>query len=293
VKLSKDLLRIDSEDISLKIVSFIKHRVGVAGAEGVVIGTSGGLDSSTVAILCAEALGPEKTLCLILPEQSSPTSSNVEDALSLCEKFNLQYEIIEISPILASFKKACSGLNLENEKIVFGNIKARTRMMILYAYANTLSRLVVGTGNKSEIATGYFTKYGDGGVDILPIGDLYKTQVRQLAKALGVPEKIMAKSPSAGLWPGQTDEEELGISYDQLDLILYGLEFWMLLEEIAEQLKISLEKVKNIEKKIHITEHKRRGSIILKLGYRTFGLDWRVPLDQPINIRKNGGAYFG
>ena len=293
MKLSKDLLRIDTEDISRKIVSFIKHRVGVAGAEGVVIGTSGGLDSSTVAVLCAQALGPEKTLCLILPEKNSNDPSNIEDALSLCEKFNLPYEIIEISPILESVKKVCPKLNLENKKVVFGNIKARTRMIILYAYANALSLLVVGTGNKSELATGYFTKYGDGGVDILPIGDLYKTQVRQLAKALGVPEKIMAKSPSAGLWPGQTDEEELGISYDQLDLILYGIEFWMPLEEIAEQLKIPLEKVTNIEKKIHTNEHKRRGSIILKLGYRTFGLDWRVPLNQTANIRKNGGAYFG
>ena len=284
MKLSKDLLRIDTEEISRKIVSFIKHRVGVAGLEGVVVGTSGGLDSSTVAVLCAQALGPEKTLCLILPEQNSKDPSNIEDALSLCEKFNLQFEIIEISPILESVKKACPKLNLENEKVVFGNIKARTRMMILYAYANALCRLVVGTGNKSELATGYFTKYGDGGVDILPIGDLYKTQVRQLAKNLGVPEKILTKSPSAGLWLGQTDEEELGISYDKLDLILYGLEFWMPLEEISEQLKISFEKVKNIEKKIHTTEHKRRVGIILKLGYRTFSLDWRIPINQPTNI---------
>lgn len=293
MKLSKELLRIDIEDISRKISSFIKHRVGVARAEGVLIGTSGGLDSSTVAVLSVQAVGPEKTLCLILPEKKSNDSSNVEDALSLCEKFNLSYEIIEISPILESIKKTCLKLDLENKKIVFGNIKARTRMMILYGYANALRHLVVGTGNKSEIATGYFTKYGDGGVDILPIGDLYKTQVQQLAKALDIPEKIITKSPSAGLWPGQTDEEELGISYDQLDLILYGLEFWMPIEEISEQLKIPLEKVTNIEKKIHTTEHKRRGSIILKLGYRTFSLDWRVPLNQPTNIRKKRGDYFG
>ena len=131
----------------------------------------------------------------------------------------IEYKIIEISPVLASFSSALPVFD-GNAKTANGNLKARTRMCILYYHANLLGRMVIGTGNKTELLIGYFTKYGDGGVDIEPIGDLYKTQVRSLSKYMGIPVRMIEKTPTAGLWPGQTDESELGVSYEMADQIL-------------------------------------------------------------------------
>ncbi|MEW5760546.1 MAG: NAD(+) synthase, partial [Candidatus Thermoplasmatota archaeon] len=156
-----------------------------------------------------------------------------------------------------------------------GNLKARIRMLLLYAYANSKNLIVVGTGNKTELLCGYFTKFGDGGADILPIGDLYKTQVREMARFLEIPEKIINKVPSAGLWKGQTDEDELGIKYEKLDKILYGIELGLDKNEISNKVELPIKEVERIMNMVELTKHKRKFPLIPKIGYCTVGFDWR------------------
>ncbi|MHA1832497.1 MAG: NAD+ synthase [Candidatus Baldrarchaeia archaeon] len=270
MSVSEISLDIDPKDVTEKIVSFIRDKVEEASASGVVIGLSGGVDSSTVAFLSVKALGPEKVLGLIMPTDVT-RKEDIEDAVNAAELLKIKYEIINLSPVLKSFKevlKKCEHFSEENI-VAFGNIHARVRMILLYYHANILNRIVAGTGNKSELLIGYFTKYGDGGVDILPIGDLYKTQVRQLARYLGVPEKIVLKTPSAGLWEGQTDEGEIGITYDTLDKILHGLvDLKMDPKVLSETLKIPVETVERVKEMILKSEHKRNVPPIAKIVYK-------------------------
>jgi NAD+ synthase len=161
------------------------------------------------------------------------------------------------------------------DKRAKGNVKARLRMAALYAEAARRGALVLGTGNKSELLTGYFTKWGDGGCDLLPIGDLYKTQVRALAQDIEIPGAIIRKTPSAGLWPGQTDEGELGIGYDELDQVLLGLELKMDDREIVRRTKLPAQEVAMVRARVESTSHKRRLPPVCKLGLRTVGIDWR------------------
>lgn len=205
----------DFLSVEKRIEGFIASRVERAGADGVVLGLSGGLDSATVAALCARALGPDRVLALIMPAPVSP-HRDVEAAKKLAHGLGVRQKTIPLRSILEAFRE-----HLDNgDKRAMGNLAARVRMTLLYYQANRLNYLVVGTGNKSEISVGYTTKYGDSACDILPLGDLYKTEVRELAKSLGVPESVIEKTPSAGLWPGQTDEGELGMSYEELDKAL-------------------------------------------------------------------------
>lgn len=255
------------------ITLFIAHRVELAGARGVVIGISGGLDSAVVATLCVRALGKEKVLGMMMPEKRpSPEAVLAAEWLGIGCRVEpigeLTKEAVEAGP--EGLSKECAG-----------NIKARLRMLLLYAEANQNGRLVVGTGNKSELLTGYFTKFGDGGADILPIGDLYKTQVRQLAEGLRVPEKILKLAPTAGLYPGQTDEAELGISYERLDRILLGLELRLEPSQIAQKAGVSVSEVERIGMRVQATAHKRILPAIPKLGIRTIGLDWREEMTPP------------
>jgi len=199
------------------ISRWIGLQVNSAGAKGGVVGMSGGLDSSVTALLCKQALGDE-LLGLILPCHSDPLDEH--HARMVADRFDIRVEKIDLGPV---FEVLLSILPAGGE-VTVANLKPRLRMMTLYYYSNRLDYLVVGSGNKSELQTGYFTKYGDGGVDILPLGGLSKTDVRALAQELGVPEEIMAKPPSAGLWSGQTDEGELGITYEELDRALQMLE---------------------------------------------------------------------
>lgn len=199
----------------------IGHWIGLqakmAGARGAVVGMSGGLDSSVTAILCKRALG-EDVQGLILPCHSD--LADEEHARLVARLFDIRVDKIDLGPVLDMLL----GCLPEDGEVPVANLKPRLRMITLYYYSNRLDYLVVGTGNKSELMTGYFTKYGDGGVDILPLGGLLKTEVRDLAKELGVPVEIMEKPPSAGLWMGQTDEGELGIAYEELDQALRSLE---------------------------------------------------------------------
>jgi len=196
------------------IPKWIRNQVKSAKAKGCIVGISGGIDSAVVAALCLKAMGGKNVLGLILPCHS--LKEDINDAVLTAKVIGLQTKTINLTPLYDILLKIFP----KGKKMAFANIKPRLRMIALYYFANMLNYLVVGTGNKSELSVGYFTKYGDGGVDIMPIAGLYKNSVRNLAKTLGIPDKIITKKPTAGLWPGQTDEGEMGITYNELDAIL-------------------------------------------------------------------------
>ena len=200
------------------ITDFIAGLVETAGAEGAVVGLSGGIDSTTVAYLAREALGADAVHGLLLPSSVNPESDET-DAERVAKALDIEYDTIEIGPIVDSFVEAAPDYAAE-DRMALGNVRVRTRAVLNYFLANAENRVVLGTGNRSEAATGYFTKYGDQAVDCNPIGNLYKCQVRQLARALGVPEDLVTRTPTAAMWEGQTDEEEMGLGYDELDAIL-------------------------------------------------------------------------
>jgi len=233
------------EKIIEKITAWIEEQVKNAKANGVIYGLSGGIDSAVIAVLCKKIF-PKDSLALILPCHS--ISEDVQDARELIEKFKINYKIIELSTIydhLSSLLAKNIGEGEFDDAIAKANIKPRLRMISLYYYANCLNYLVVGTCNKSEIMVGYSTKHGDSAADILPLGNLLKSQVVDLAKYLGVTKNIINKPPSAGLWVGQTDEKEMGITYAQLD-------------EYLSSGALNNNKVKEkIQRKIELSRHKR------------------------------------
>ncbi len=249
--LPEGLLIGDYEPVRQKIVGFISNYMDKAGIDTAVLGLSGGIDSSLVVTLACEAIGGDRILGLMLPVDAKEDSGNLSDAVSLADTLGIEHELFEIGPALNTFD------SLELDKIATGNLIARLRMATWYAKANKINGIILGTGNKSEILTGYFTKYGDGGVDILPIGNLYKVNVWGLAEYIGVPRKIIKKVPSAGLWTGQTDEGEMGVTYRELDSILY-LAFDKGLEsaEIVER-GYSRKSVDRVLQLVKSTQHKR------------------------------------
>lgn len=251
--------------------SFIAHVVEESGRRGVVLGLSGGLDSALVAKLCADAIGPKRVLGMALPE--GPGGQDRKDAEAWAKELGIGFRVLDIKRIVGTLEKSLAASRAP--RIARGNIRARARMIVLYYVANTEGRLVIGTGNKSEILTGYFTVAGDGACDFLPIGDLYKTQVREMARHLGLPPRIVDQTPTAGLWKGQTDEGELGITYDELDRILLGIELQLEPEAIAEKASVPIDRVRHVERLVASGVHKRKMPLIPKLGVRTIGLDWR------------------
>jgi len=248
----KDLRRIHSE-----IRKGIYDKIGDAKARGAVIGLSGGIDSSVVAKLAKDA--KVDVFGLLMPETGVTNPSDVEDAIAFADKLKIDYEVIELDRILTSVRNTFPWHGFERNMLGgWGNVKARTRMTLLYLTANLDKGIVLGTGNRTELSLGYFTKYGDGGVDYLPIGGLYKTQVRQLAKYVGVPERIIQKTPTAGLWLGQTDEEEIGLKYRRIDEILSCLLDRMLsVSETAKKTGLPKSTVRKIKKKVDESRHKR------------------------------------
>ena len=260
----KKALEIDPKDIKFKLTTFIKERVEKAGAKGAVIGLSGGLDSSTAAFLCTEALGAGRVLGVSMPEAGVTDPHDVADARNMANKLGIDFRVVDITPAVLGVRA-----NLTDFRPIAllpaANIKPRVRMTILYYYANLLNRLVVGCGNRSETRAGYLTKYGDGAADLLPLGCLYKTQVKQLAAHLGVPKQIINKVPSAGLWRGQTDEAELGLPYEKIDMIYAGLDLGLKLDDIAEAAGVKKVDIKKFIERERRSAHKLTGPEIPKL----------------------------
>ncbi len=234
--------------------SFIRRKVREAGAKGVVVGISGGIDSAVVATLCTRALGKKRVTALIMPESETTGKTDMEDAVKLAKRLGVGYYIIDFSSVYKEFKMILPRFG-EGARIPNGNLRARIRMCTLYYFSNSRNLLVAGTGNRSELKMGYFTRYGDGGVDFLPIGGLYKTEVRKLAEKLGVPREIIRKKPSPGLWEGQTAEGELGISYSKLDSILMriGKESD---RTIARELGLKESTIRRVRERIKLMEFK-------------------------------------
>ncbi|GLI50064.1 NH(3)-dependent NAD(+) synthetase [Tepidanaerobacter syntrophicus] len=201
----------DMEKLCDKLVEWLKNYVKNAGASGAVFGMSGGVDSSVVSVLCKKAFG-DNVLGLIMPCHSD--KNDELDAKLVAEKFDIKYKVVTLDSVYDEFLKV---VDETEDKLVKANIKPRLRMTTLYYYAGLNNYLVVGAENKSELVVGYFTKHGDSGADLMPIANLVKSQVRMLASYLGIPQKIIDKAPSAGLWSGQTDESEMGITYEELD----------------------------------------------------------------------------
>jgi NAD+ synthase len=254
------------------IEAFITHHLEESGKKGLVVGMSGGLDSSLVARLCADAVGPARVLGLMLNDEITEPR-DIRNVRSWAKTLRMPLREIDIGPMVESFRKSL-GMK-PAQRTALGNIKARCRMIVLYNTAALEDRLVIGTGNKSEILIGYFSKWGDGGADFMPLGDLYKTQVRDMARFLRLPKRIIDKVPAAGLWKGQTDEGELGISYDELDRILLGLELQLDVKDIARKTGLSPRKISKVERLVAKNVHKRKMPLIPKLSVRTVGLDWR------------------
>ena len=231
---------LDYDHVEEKIVNWLRNQVKDCGMEGCVVGLSGGIDSAVTSVLCKKAF-PDNTLGVIMPCYSGQEDG--KDARKIADKFNIEYISKDLTPVLDEFLYVLEGKKDYEANMEIANMKPRLRMVTLYYYAAKNNYLVIGTDNWSELKVGYFTKHGDGGVDIAPLGRLVKTEVRELAGHLGIPEKIINKPPSAGLWEGQTDEAEMGISYEVLDdYILTG--------------KASQEKQEKIEDMSRTNSHK-------------------------------------
>ena len=229
--------------LSERITRWIRDQVEAAGAAGVVVGLSGGIDSAVVAVLAKRAMG-DNVLTLLLPCRS--LVEDERDALLVADTFGIRRERVDLSPVYDSFLCQLPDAG----EMCQANLKPRLRMTALYYFANKLNYLVAGTGNKSERLMGYFTKFGDGGADFLPLADLTKSQVRKLAEELGIPPRVIERPPSAGLWAGQTDEEEMNIRYEELDKIIISL-------EKREESKLQRTQLSYVKGMIARSRHKR------------------------------------
>lgn len=261
-------LKLNLEFAKDLIVSFIKEEKEKIGLKNGVVPLSGGIDSTLVTYLATLALGNENVFVINMP-YGELGKKGKEDSIKICETLNIKYEIIDIKPIVDRYFEIESMSDLRK-----GNFMARMRMAIVFDKAKKYDGFVIGCSNKSELLVGYSTWYGDMAASVLPIGDLYKTQVRMLAKYLGVPEFILNKIPSAELWEGQTDEGELGISYDELDKILFLIVDKRLSVKEVIKKGFSEEKVKRVKKMIINSHFKRRFPPIPKLSDRTVGIDF-------------------
>ena len=235
-----------------KIIHWIRQQVKDSGSKGIVLGLSGGVDSCAVAALAKEAVGKDKVLGLFMPCHSQP--QDLADARIIARKLGIKTKLVDLTRVYDALLKILPSAG----SLVKANLRPRLRMLTLYYFANKFNYMVSGTGNRSELMAGYFTKYGDGGVDILPIASLLKRDVRKLANELNIPQHIIAKPPTAGLWPGQTDEGEMGITYNNLDDIL---------QRFADKKKQVLPQktVNKVSMMMQRSEHKRQGPKICHL----------------------------
>jgi NAD+ synthase len=271
---TRSALEIDPDLTSQILVEFIRSELHRAGFERGVVGVSGGVDSAVTCFLAARALGPENVLALSLPYQTTSEEARLHSA-RVIEATGVQTRTIDITPVVEPYFE----LMPEMDRVRRGNVMARARMLILYDHSAEFNALVIGTGNKTEILLGYTTLYGDSACAINPVGDLYKTQIRELAKNLGVPQEIIAKAPSADLWQGQTDEDELGFTYDQVDGLLSLLVDGRMSPEGCIQAGYSAAFVEQVQRRVQNTQYKRVLPPIAKLSNRTVGYDFLYPRD--------------
>jgi len=244
------------ETVESHVSQFITDIVADAGADGAVLGLSGGIDSTTVAYMAVDALGAENVHGLVMPSEVND-DANMSDAEWVAEELDIPYEVIEIQPIAESFFEAIP--EAADDQMAVGNVYVRTRAVLNYFLANHENKIVLGTGNRSEALTGYYTKYGDQAVDCNPIGNLYKQQVRQLAASVGIPEELVMKTPSAGMWVGQTDEEELGLGYDTVDAILaLHVDGPLSVDATVRQLDVTSEDITRVVELYEKSKHKRQ-----------------------------------
>ena len=269
---------------------FIRGQLAQAGFERVVLGLSGGIDSALVAYLVSEAIGPERLLCVMMPYRTSSPASR-GDAEEVARRLGCTAELVEITAMVDGYfgadgvPGAAGPEGLEATPLRRGNLMARMRMAVLYDRSVTWGGLVVGTGNKTEALIGYTTLFGDSACAFNPVGDLYKSQVRQLAAAVGVPERIIRKAPSADLWPGQTDETEAGFTYHELDRLLYWRVDRRRSTEELVGMGFEAATIERVDRMVAGAEFKRQMPPVAKLGPRTAGVDYLYPRRRPGSTR--------
>ena len=242
----------DYSSIATRIQNGLQQKIEETNSKGVILGLSGGIDSAVIAYLCNNIV-KEKTLALIMPDSKISPESETSDAIKIIDALGMDYKLLDINSIHKEFS-----MILEPENRALGNLRARIRMNILYYYANLKNLIALGSSDKSEFNIGYFTKFGDGAADVLPIVSLYKTQVRELAKHLGIDEKIITKKSSPHLWPNHEAEHEIGVDYEKIDVILYCLlDKKFSVEETIRESQIDRQIVEKIHHMYKNSEHKR------------------------------------
>jgi NAD+ synthase len=284
-------LAIDTDVARRVMVGFIRNQLQQAGFSRALLGLSGGIDSALVAYLVTEAIGAEMLLCVLMPYRTS-SGESVEHARLVVDRLGCASEIVDISPMVDGYfgsagEPGAGGESaLEATQLRRGNLMARERMCVLYDRSVVWGGLVAGTGNKTESLIGYSTLFGDSACAFNPIGDLYKSQVRQVAAAVGVPEAIIRKAPSADLWPGQTDEAEAGFTYPELDRLL----FWMIDKRRTDEELVAIGfpvvAIERVKRLVAAAEFKRQVPPIAKLGPRTTGVDYLYPRRRPGSARR-------
>jgi NAD+ synthase len=267
-------LKLNTKIVQELLVRFIKDQTSNAGFTKAVIGISGGVDSAVSAALAAEALGKENVLGVIIPYRTSNPKS-VEDAKLVIQATGIKSELIDITKMVDGY---CDD-NKITDSLRRGNVMARMRMIVLYDLSAREKALVIGTSNKTEILVGYGTQHGDLASAINPLGDLYKSQIWQLAEAIGVPKPVIEKAPSADLWEGQTDEKEMGVTYAKLDALLYEMIDERRSDEELVRMEFDALLIKRIRVLIQKNQFKRRPPVIAKVSYRTVNVDFRYVRD--------------
>jgi NAD+ synthase len=268
-------MRLDPESAVTTLESFIRDAIQTAGAKGVVVGLSGGVDSALAAALATRALGADAVHAFFLPHRTSNPDSAI-DAASVAASLDLELRTIDISPMVDAYFES---YEQDADRVRMGNKMSRERMGILFDQAKKHGCLVLGTSNKTEILLGYSTIFGDNASSLNPLGDLYKQQVWQLSRFLEIPEHVVEKSPSADLWPGQTDEEELGLDYATADDVLFLMFDWGLSPDEVLELGYEAEAVERITQREQRNRFKRRLMLIARLSSSAINLDREIPRD--------------
>ena len=274
------LPQIEADQAVTVITGFIRGQMAQTGFEHLVVGLSGGVDSATVAFIAARAIGPDRLVAVRMPYRTSSAESD-SDALRVVEVLGCRTERVDISPMVDPLIEQIGPDDDPGQRLRRGNVMARQRMIVLYDRSVAYDALVVGTSNKTEMLLGYTTLFGDMACAFAPIGDLYKSQLRAVATCVGVPEEIVSKAPSADLWPGQTDEDELGATYDALDRILFALVDRRWTEERCVAAGLDRDLVRWVAHRVAQNEYKRQFPPVAKVSLRTPGIDHLYPRRRP------------